>query len=405
MKKERKPAMATPLVPTVAIPLRDWAKTFTNHHLLGMSAAIDGDTLAIGQTKGRVSRVGYVWIFERQGDQWVEAAEIPADPDHPSAFGLSLALSGDVLAVGDFFEHWQRVHFHRRVARSSATTKGQWVEEGDIHDPHHAFGFDLAFAGKELIAASFDKVLVYELGVDGWQEQTVLPPGASTFSRTRVACDGTTLLIGSYREHSPKHGAPEAGALYVYEKDPQLGWVERDRILAPEPRMSDQFGRDVALSGDTALVSSMRCWTNANEWDFLWKTKADEKGVAYVLGRDAKGKWRHQAILKASDGNLMAGVPGLIWEWWPWIWCMRLILVGDTALVSGTDQRGMGAVYAFRRSGSVWRELAKLQVPDGEVGDYLWPMAYQNGEVFLGAHYLKPEPSGRQSVFVARIGV
>jgi hypothetical protein len=65
----------------------------------------------------------------------------------------------------------------------------------------------------------------------------------------------------------------------------------------------------------------------------------------------------------------------------------------------------MGAVYAFRRSGTVWRELAKLQVPDGEVGDYLWPMAYQNGEVFLGAHYLKPEPSGRQAVFVAQIGV
>jgi hypothetical protein len=31
--------------------------------------------------------------------------------------------------------------------------------------------------------------------------------------------------------------------------------------------------------------------------------------------------------------------------------------------------------------------------------------AFQNGEVFLGAHYLKPEPSGRQSVFVAQIGV
>src|SRR5262249_14416579 len=81
----------------------------------GSSVALSGDTLAVGafneqsaatgvngdQRDNSVTGAGAVYVFVRSGITWVQQAYIKAsNPGGNNWFGLSVALSGDTLAVG-----------------------------------------------------------------------------------------------------------------------------------------------------------------------------------------------------------------------------------------------------------------------------------------------------------------
>ncbi len=81
----------------------------------GISVALSGDTLAVGaqsedsaatgiggdQTNNSVSASRAVYLFTRSGQTWSQQAYVKAsNPRLGDLFGISVALSGDTLAVG-----------------------------------------------------------------------------------------------------------------------------------------------------------------------------------------------------------------------------------------------------------------------------------------------------------------
>src|SRR5690606_23530445 len=74
----------------------------------GAAIAIDGDTLAISApteevpaTPGTFYRYGAVYVFVRDGEDWVFQTRImPPYPQESDRIGRSLALQGDTLVVG-----------------------------------------------------------------------------------------------------------------------------------------------------------------------------------------------------------------------------------------------------------------------------------------------------------------
>ncbi|HOO17674.1 MAG TPA: hypothetical protein PLU99_11265, partial [Phycisphaerae bacterium] len=68
----------------------------------GMALALEGDTLVVGASGDDevASASGSVYVFVRSGNEWVEQARLnAADPGLGDYFGLSVAISGDTIAV------------------------------------------------------------------------------------------------------------------------------------------------------------------------------------------------------------------------------------------------------------------------------------------------------------------
>lgn len=155
--------------------------------------------------------------------------------------------------------------------------------------------------------------------------------------------EGNVAIAGAYRRD------PD-GAAYIYERF-NGQWALTAELLAPDPGApftSEEFGHAVAVSGNTAIVSSIRF------------PDPERRGIVYVYVRDSAGKWNLQADLMASDSDFT--------DEFGW----SLALEGETLLVSaiGDDDHGQnsGAVYVFTRSGTTWTQQTKITMP-GSFGD------------------------------------
>jgi len=105
-----------------------------------------------------------------------------------------------------------------------------------------------------------------------------------------VAIEGDRAVIGAYGDDE---AGAQAGAAYVFERDPSGAWNEIAKLTASDPAASDNFGWSVALSGDTIAVGAAYA-------DVAGESNA---GAAYVfeLGRGGPGVWGEVAKLTAGD--------------------------------------------------------------------------------------------------------
>ena len=118
------------------------------------------------------------------------------------------------------------------------------------------------------------------------------------------------------------------GTVYVYTLDGAGEWVESARLQASDPARMDDFGRSLALDGNTLVVGAPR--------------KRDGSGVAYVFERGSAGAtWQQAAVIEAPGGEHAE-------------WAAAITLDGDELLVGAPRSGGTGQVHQFRRgSGGV----------------------------------------------------
>lgn len=201
----------------------------------GHAVAIDGATIAVGaigessdsvgvngdEASDAASRAGAVYVFERRGALWSQAAYVKAsDAATDALFGASVALDGGTLVVGS----------------PAATRAGlTWDRPGAAY--------------------------VFSLEAAGWRESARLrasvPDHEDEFGRS-VDVDGDWIVVGAPREDGGGRGVPtdpstnalrESGATYLYALS-GAGWVERGYLRSIHAAVSDDGGRSVAVSGD-----------------------------------------------------------------------------------------------------------------------------------------------------------
>jgi hypothetical protein len=245
---------------------------------------------------------------------------------------------------------------------------------------------------------------------DAWSETAKLVPAdiaAGDRVGDSVAVSGDTIVVGSPRDDDM---GTDAGAAYVFLYD-GASWVEEAKLLATDGSGYQHFGHEVAVSGDTAIVSAASSvyvfvrsgdtWVEQQKltspsgvYDYFgsavavdgdtavvgaygWDSIYDE-GRAHVFTRTA-AVWSHQATLAASDG-LTDDMFGF-----------SVDVSGDTAIVGawGDDDNGTasGSAYVFDRSGDTWSETAKLQAAVGAEWDYFGYFVSIDGlTAVVGAH-------------------
>ncbi|MCK7595529.1 fibronectin type III domain-containing protein [Pseudomarimonas salicorniae] len=230
-----------------------------------------------------------------------------------------------------------------------------------------------------------DRGAVYPVTIDPTLSQQAYLKASNTEANDRfgfaLALSGDTLVVGAPYEASgatgvdgneSDNGAYASGAAYVFVRSGNT-WVQQAYLKASNTGADDQFGRSVAIDGDTMVVGA---WLEDSDATAIngdqSSNAAQNSGAAYVFVRSG-GVWSQQAYLKASNAQFQ--------DQFGW----SVSIDGDT-LVVGAHQESSGATgidgdqsdntapssgaaYVFVRSNGNWSQQAYLKASNSESND------------------------------------
>ena len=175
-----------------------------------------------------------------------------------------------------------------------------------------------------------------------------------TFTADFVGIYVVTLTVIDGTVNSQSDAVVIEAQLSSFAQAALQAYVKASNTGAGNTDLTDQFGRSVALSGDTLAVGargedSAATGINGNQND----DSASSAGAVYVFTRTA-GVWSQQAYVKASNTGSSDQFG------------YSVALSGDTLAVGA---RGAGTVYVFTRTAGVWSQQASLKASNTMVGD------------------------------------
>ncbi|MCZ6834802.1 MAG: FG-GAP repeat protein [Planctomycetota bacterium] len=273
-------------------------------------------------------------------------------------FGSLHAIEGDRLIISV-------LHPSYRVLVEYDAQSDQWLYSTTFETPilHSSGGFgritvdmhgDLLILGgsNSYLGTGAALVYRYDPGLDTWAGEGLLvasdaEQGADFGSA--VAIGPSTILIGSPNKNKDGCvGDPldcdNFGVAYVYTHD-GTGWVEEAILEASDGLSFDYFGSNVALYGETAIVSARVGYTGSANY-----------GAIYIFKRYG-GLWPQVAKIIAPEGHLQEQGFGYALDY------------DGTTLAVGADEHeyegsDRGAVYLFRDDGTpTWDYQGKLTPP------------------------------------------
>lgn len=283
----------------------------------GLRVAVRGDILLVAAPglDTRVVSAGAVYVYERIPAQgWALTATLLAPLEQANAqFGSDVAIDGERLLIsarGDTNERGIQTgaaYVYERVAGAWTSTAKLVAPDGQLFD---TFGRSVALQGtRALIGAEqadtggildAGAAYVFELQAGTWQfVQRLNPPTPSELAifGDAVSLRGDYALIGAPQH--PVSGMANAGEAYVFRQDGGT-WTLQQALTSPFPDAGDQFGIDVSLSNNRALVGAYlyngvttgRCFLYRNTvpgWQLVSDFTAEDTG-GILIG------WRNQVV-------------------------------------------------------------------------------------------------------------
>jgi hypothetical protein len=357
---------------------------------LGVSVALRGNTAVIGAPNDTPAGVtgssghGSAYVFVRSGATWTQQAKLEAsDPTGGAFFGISSAISGDTVVIGASGKNnglgAKAGNAYVFVRNGAAWTQQARLDALLNRGDEAQFGFSVAISGETVLigAPGSDTIRVNNSNAPGlayvyvrsgtsWAAQSILNGFSSStsdqFGRS-VALDGDTALIGALVDQTP---AGFTGSAYVYIRS-GANWFGQAQLAPADGGLFGQFGASVSLQGNAALVGSP------------FAPGGSGNGRAYLYERSGTS-WAQQTFLTASDGapNDTFGA--------------AVSLSGTTALIGAAKADSpagfdTGAGYVFTQNAGVWSAQSKLVVPlENSVGNRLgYAVAVSGDTALVGA--------------------
>ncbi len=255
-----------------------------SHDWFGWSVGVSGDTAIVG---ARFEEAGAAYVFQRdQGgaDNWGEVTKLTAsDAQARDNFGISVAIGGDTAVVGINEDAGPIRAGAAYIFERDQGGADNWGEVSQITasdaGPGDDFGWSVAVSGNTVVVGMghlAGAAYVFERnqgGADNWGEVTKLTASdagrGGEFGRS-VAVSGDTTVVGA---RSAVFGDGRSGAAYVFGRDQGGGenWGEVTKLVASDAQ-DRLFGYSVSVSGDTVVVGA----PHDDE-------AADAAGAAYVF--------------------------------------------------------------------------------------------------------------------------
>ncbi len=276
----------------------------------GCSVAISGETIVVGARGDHVGpnrNQGAAYVFVRPASGWEDMTETvkltASDGGTEDEFGCSVAVSEETIVVGArgaktgsnqgqgaayvFVKDKPGATFTAESARLTAS-------DGAAFD---GFGVSVAICGETIVVgAPFDDIgsqdgqgsaYVFVQPDSGWKRATetakltAFDGDAGDFFGDSVAIRVETIVVGAPSDEIGSHDGQ--GSAYVFVK-PELGWVtttDSGKLTAFDGAAYDQFGSQVAISGEMIVVGSPFGSVNSQE----------AQGSAYVFVNHTARQW------------------------------------------------------------------------------------------------------------------
>ena len=187
---------------------------------------------------------GRAFVFERSGTQWSSTELVSGTIEDSGFFGASVAVRGDVAAVGELRPYaWpQRTHVFERVG-------GTWTETAIFP----IYG-ELAIDGATLVVGVGDRAEVFRKAGGSWISTQTLTgrPGAfgGAFGYSVALREGRLAVAGQWWSGSTYLS-------YVRVFRDEAGMFVPVQTLVPDPQVQgNRFGTSLAVSGSTLLVGA-----------------------------------------------------------------------------------------------------------------------------------------------------
>lgn len=221
----------------------------------GTQVIMSGDTVAIASVSKDGSKgAAYVFVRNPNTDAWSEQAVIqPADLAANDQFGITAALDGDTLAIGTINQKDDLIPYYGAVyvyVRSGSTwTLQQKLTVNDLTLPEQAFGYSLGLSGDKLIVGTYYAFRAYVFKRTGtsWALEQKLKPlvnYAGGFGHP-VEIKGNRALVGDR----------ECGCVLVWAFN-GVAWVQQQELRPTTVTVN--FPRQMALNTTTghAVISN-----------------------------------------------------------------------------------------------------------------------------------------------------
>jgi hypothetical protein len=323
-----------------------------NGDALGISVAIDGNTIVVGAPGATINHSagqGAAYVFVKPSTGWqdmTQTAKLTAsDGLDGDAFGGAVGIAGNTIVVG------------------ACSQSGMCNGPGKVYvytKPANGWHTTSNFAA--ILAAS-----------DGL-------PNDGFSNEMSISEDGSTVVVGA--ANAAVNGQPSAGKVYVFVR-PRNGRktvTETAQLTEPVPTAYDDFSCvSISADGSTIFVGALQFNLSGNI--------ATGPGAAYIFLRPAGG-WRTtsnaQAVLTASDG-VVGDLLGF---------CQAgskcLSSDGTTVLAPAPYANGFqGKGYIFVKPPAGWRSTsqfnAELTPNDGTSQVVGWSAAITHNAALLGA--------------------
>ena len=349
---------------------------------------VDADTAVVGAPRLSLSsdntdyQRGATYIYIRSGDAWsLQQMLVASDGACNDRFGYRVAVSGDTVIVSaryddDLGNNSGSAYVYTRSGAVWSLQQKLTASDGAVNDQ---FGLsvqlagDRAFVGTGRDSYDIDGDLIEEIGAGSvylfersggnWTESTKLHPDDATAGQNfggNIAVSGDTLAISANNDNEVAAGA---GAGYVFTRSGS-SWNQQAKLTATDGLAGDSLGGSVAISGDTVILGAMN--------GIAGQITGNK---AYVFVRDSS-TWTQQARLTPSSGNLDFGD-----------FFGTSALFGDIAVIGADadDEMGesSGAAYVFTRSDGVWTESAKIFASDAQPNEWFGARLAMDGDTVL----------------------
>jgi hypothetical protein len=250
-----------------------------NGDFFGISAAIDGDTIVIGawlDDNDQGDDAGGAYVFTRSDGVWTQQAKLqPTDLRSQSRFGSSVAIHGDLIAVGanDATDEagvpTGAVYVYRR-------TDGAWNQEAKLLAPDgeqsDGLGSAVAVEGDTVVGCAYvddlpgrpdvgsayvwvKKGATWRLQAHIEPPETFPNPEGSTPLKFGICCALRNGILAIGTNGEDLEGATDTGSVCTYVREGQR-WFLRGRLYDADRQGGERLGHNLGLSDDTLITGA-----------------------------------------------------------------------------------------------------------------------------------------------------
>lgn len=371
------------------------------------------------------------------------------DQEPGDNLGISVAISDSFMIAGAWWEEGEDGS-NQPITSSGAAyiyrlgTDGDWKEVQKLISPNREllgyFGFYVSIDKGYAMVGAFNedhggagnagRVYAYHVNAnDVWvlDDSLMLSnPSNADYFGSNLSIGGDYALIGAYNQDTDASGGnflQDAGAAYVFKRQPDNRWIEISKLVAPDRTAGDHFGQYVDMDETGVVIGAFKknenfgllesgaaygaycenCNFDNLTSSVLKKMVAGDQNSFENFGWDVAISGRWAVIGKSSESEQPGGSTGsntgaayfFFWENNQWVQKQkvyasdvstgakfgRAVAMDGGACVIGAGgesedangqnhQSGAGGAYVFELQGNnQWLALEKLVGTDRAIGD------------------------------------